>query len=59
MWMWMWTGHFLLTELLLEKMIETTAQTGIEGRIVNVSSVVHSWVKREAFSFNQMINPKK
>lgn len=47
-----------MTEILLEKMIKTAAETGIRGRIVNVSSVVHSWVKREAFRYNQMINPK-
>ncbi|KAG5602418.1 hypothetical protein H5410_033788 [Solanum commersonii] len=53
-----WTGHFLLTEMLLEKMVETAEQTGIEGRIVNVSSVVHNWVKRDKFCFSQMLNPK-
>eukprot|EP00261_Vitis_vinifera_P040656 XP_019081899.1 PREDICTED: short-chain dehydrogenase TIC 32, chloroplastic isoform X1 [Vitis vinifera] len=52
-------GHFLLTELLIEKMVETAAQTGIQGRIINVSSVIHSWVKRDGFRFNQMLNPKK
>ncbi|CBI14982.3 hypothetical protein AAG906_000630 [Vitis piasezkii] len=51
-------GHFLLTELLIEKMVETAAQTGIQGRIINVSSVIHSWVKRDGFRFNQMLNPK-
>ncbi|KAL6973184.1 NADP-retinol dehydrogenase [Sarracenia purpurea var. burkii] len=51
-------GPFLLTELLLEKMVETAAQTGIEGRIINVSSVIHSWVKRETFCFRQILNPK-
>ncbi|CAI9112616.1 OLC1v1013085C1 [Oldenlandia corymbosa var. corymbosa] len=50
-------GHFLLTEMLLEKMVETAAETGIEGRIVNVSSVIHHWVKRNHFSFSQMLNP--
>ncbi|KAL6007095.1 hypothetical protein ACLOJK_032591 [Asimina triloba] len=38
-------------------MIETAAETGIEGRIINVSSVIHTWVKREAFHFNDMLNP--
>lgn len=52
-------GHFLLTELLIEKMVETAAQTGIEGRIINVSSVIHNWVKRDSFRFTQMLNPKK
>ncbi|KAL3512784.1 hypothetical protein ACH5RR_025501 [Cinchona calisaya] len=50
-------GHFLLTEMLLEKMVETAAETGIEGRIVNVSSVIHNWVKRNNFSFYHMLNP--
>ncbi|KAL5212188.1 hypothetical protein ABZP36_023035 [Zizania latifolia] len=36
-------GHFLLTRLLMEKMAETARTTGVEGRIVNVSSTVHSW----------------
>ncbi|KAK3033486.1 hypothetical protein RJ639_032715 [Escallonia herrerae] len=49
--------HFLLTELLLEKMIETAAQTGTQGRVVNVSSVIHSWVERDNFYFNQMLQP--
>lgn len=36
-------GHFLLTKLLLKKMIETAKATGIQGRIVNVSSSIHGW----------------
>ncbi|CAK7322937.1 unnamed protein product [Dovyalis caffra] len=51
-------GHYLMTELLLEKMIETAEQTGIQGRIINLSSVIHSWVKRDAFCFKKMLNPK-
>ncbi|KAK4481018.1 hypothetical protein RD792_011886, partial [Penstemon davidsonii] len=34
-------GHFYLTNLLLDKMKETATSTGIEGRIVNLSSVAH------------------
>ncbi|CAA7398133.1 unnamed protein product [Spirodela intermedia] len=34
-------GHFLLTNLLLEKMKATAKETGIEGRIVNLSSIAH------------------
>jgi retinol dehydrogenase-12 len=52
-------GHFLLTEMLLEKMIETAAKTGIQGRIINITSVIHSWVKRDSFCFNQILHPKK
>ncbi|PQP99540.1 short-chain dehydrogenase TIC 32 chloroplastic [Prunus yedoensis var. nudiflora] len=51
-------GHHFLTEKLLDKMVETAAQTGIRGRIINVSSVIHSWVKRDGFCFNQLLNPK-
>ncbi|XP_037427525.1 short-chain dehydrogenase TIC 32 B, chloroplastic-like [Triticum dicoccoides] len=36
-------GHFLLTKLLLGRMVETAAATGVQGRIVNVSSSVHGW----------------
>ncbi|XP_058203655.1 short-chain dehydrogenase TIC 32 A, chloroplastic-like [Rhododendron vialii] len=36
-------GHFLLTKLLLKKMIETANASGIQGRIVNVSSSIHGW----------------
>ncbi|CAL5444556.1 unnamed protein product [Camellia sinensis] len=50
-------GHFLLTELLLEKMIETAANSGIEGRIINVSSLIHNWVKSDSFCFSKMLNP--
>ncbi|KAJ7945835.1 Short-chain dehydrogenase TIC 32, chloroplastic [Quillaja saponaria] len=49
-------GHYLLTEMLLEKMVETAENTGIQGRIINVSSVIHSWVKRDGFCFNNMFN---
>uniref|UniRef100_A0A1D1XR86 Short-chain dehydrogenase TIC 32, chloroplastic n=1 Tax=Anthurium amnicola TaxID=1678845 RepID=A0A1D1XR86_9ARAE len=34
-------GHFLLTNLLLDKMKATAKETGIQGRIVNVSSSDH------------------
>ncbi|CAL0320010.1 unnamed protein product [Lupinus luteus] len=48
-------GHFLLTEILLDTMIETAEKTGVEGRIINVSSVIHSWVKRDSFRFNHIL----
>lgn len=51
-------GHFLLTELLLEKMIDTARETSVQGRIVNVSSVIHGWVKKDHFEFNRMLQPK-
>ncbi|KAK2442912.1 NADP-retinol dehydrogenase [Trifolium repens] len=51
-------GHFLLTEILLDKMIETAEKTSIQGRIINVSSVIHSWVKRHGFCFKDILNGK-
>ncbi|XP_057442916.1 short-chain dehydrogenase TIC 32 B, chloroplastic-like isoform X2 [Lotus japonicus] len=45
-------------ETLLDKMIETAEKTGVEGRIINVSSVIHSWVKRDGFHFNDILNGK-
>lgn len=52
-------GHYLLTELLLDKLIETSKRTGIQGRIINVSSVLHWWVKKDDFCFSQLLNPNK
>lgn len=51
-------GHFLLTRLLLNKMIETANETGIQGRIVNVSSGIHSWVGKERIQLDQLNDPK-
>ncbi|KAG6521039.1 short-chain dehydrogenase TIC 32 B, chloroplastic-like [Zingiber officinale] len=51
-------GHFLLTNLLLEKMKTTAARTGIEGRIVNLSSVAHIGPYREGIKFDKL-NDKK
>ncbi|XP_010930755.1 short-chain dehydrogenase TIC 32 A, chloroplastic-like isoform X2 [Elaeis guineensis] len=34
-------GHFLLTNLLLKKMKATAKETGIQGKIINVSSLAH------------------
>ncbi|XP_073146591.1 short-chain dehydrogenase TIC 32 B, chloroplastic [Henckelia pumila] len=51
-------GHFALTEMLLGKMVETASESGIQGRIVNVTSVIHSWVKTSHdFCFTQLLNP--
>jgi len=40
-------------------MIETAEKTGIQGRIINVSSVIHSWVKKDGFRFNDILSGKK
>ncbi|CAL1399134.1 unnamed protein product [Linum trigynum] len=51
-------GHFLLTNLLLDKMKETARATGVEGRIVNLSSIAHIHTYRHAILFDD-INDKK
>uniref|UniRef100_A0A5B7A191 Short-chain dehydrogenase TIC 32 n=1 Tax=Davidia involucrata TaxID=16924 RepID=A0A5B7A191_DAVIN len=50
-------GHFLLTNLLLERMKETAKATGIEGRIVNLSSVAHRYTYREGIQFDKINDP--
>ncbi|KAG0460841.1 hypothetical protein HPP92_020778 [Vanilla planifolia] len=45
-------GHFYLTNLLLEKMKNTANETGIEGRIVNLSSIAHLHTYGEGILFD-------
>ncbi|KAG1360691.1 short-chain dehydrogenase TIC 32, chloroplastic [Cocos nucifera] len=53
-------GHYLLTKLLMEKMVETARVMGIEGRIVNVSSTIHSWVSSgDCLSYLDLVTRKK
>ncbi|XP_020102334.1 short-chain dehydrogenase TIC 32, chloroplastic isoform X1 [Ananas comosus] len=47
-------GHFSLTNLLLEKMKETSRSTGIEGRIVNLSSIAHLHTYEEGILFDKL-----
>lgn len=47
-------GHFYLTNLLLDKMKETAAATGIEGRIVNLSSVAHVYTYEKGIRFDKI-----
>lgn len=49
-------GHFLLTKLLLNKMIETAKSTRIQGRIVNVTSNIHSWFSGDLFEYLSQIS---
>ncbi|XP_077248715.1 short-chain dehydrogenase TIC 32, chloroplastic-like [Tasmannia lanceolata] len=50
-------GHFLLTNLLLDKLKATAKETGIEGRIVNVSSMAHRYSSNSAIQFeSQKLN---
>lgn len=55
-------GHFLLTNLLLEKMKATAKETGIQGRIVNVSSTAHrrsdgSWFELDKINDKSRYKP--
>ncbi|KAK2991321.1 hypothetical protein RJ640_014465 [Escallonia rubra] len=47
-------GHFLLTNLLLEKMKDTARVAGIEGRIVNLSSIAHMHTYGEGIRFEKI-----
>ncbi|KAL0375192.1 UNVERIFIED_CONTAM: Short-chain dehydrogenase B, chloroplastic [Sesamum radiatum] len=51
-------GHFYLTNLLLDKMKETAKTTGIEGRIVNLSSIAHIHTYKGGIRFAK-INDKR
>lgn len=50
-------GHFLLTNLLLDTMKRTAKETGIEGRIVNLSSIAHQYTYKGGIRF-QKINDR-
>jgi NAD(P)-dependent dehydrogenase (short-subunit alcohol dehydrogenase family) len=47
-------GHFLLTKLLLDDMKRTAKETGIEGRIVNVSSIGHKFTYSGGIRFDKL-----
>ncbi|KAF3319777.1 short-chain dehydrogenase TIC 32 [Carex littledalei] len=47
-------GHFLLTNLLLEKMKSTSRKSGIEGRIIIVSSEGHRLTYWDGIRFNKI-----
>ncbi|GJN28670.1 hypothetical protein PR202_gb16825 [Eleusine coracana subsp. coracana] len=47
-------GHFLLTNLLLDKMKETARETGVQGRIINVSSVAHKRSDGSGFDLKKL-----
>ncbi|KAM3340931.1 hypothetical protein P3S68_028566 [Capsicum galapagoense] len=50
-------GHFYLTNLLLDKMKETAKSTGIQGRIMNVSSLFYQVTYKGGIRFDK-INDK-
>jgi len=52
------SGHFLLTNLLLDTMKATAKSTGIEGRIVNLSSVAHHHTYPKGIDFDKLNDEK-
>ncbi|XP_057438440.1 short-chain dehydrogenase TIC 32 A, chloroplastic-like [Lotus japonicus] len=47
-------GHFLLTNLLLDKMKQTAKTTGKEGRFLNLSSIAHNYTYRKGIRFHKI-----
>lgn len=52
-------GHFLLTKLLTGKMVDVARETGVEGRIVIVTSNIHTWFSGDGFEYLRQIADKK
>ncbi|KAK7845527.1 short-chain dehydrogenase TIC 32 A, chloroplastic-like [Quercus suber] len=52
-------GHFLLTKLLLNRLMETAKKTGVQGRIVNVSSSIHGWFSGDLIRYLGLITRDK
>ncbi|KAL5174409.1 Short-chain dehydrogenase TIC 32, chloroplastic [Glycine soja] len=52
-------GHFVMTNLLVKKMVETAKETGVQGRIVNVSSSIHGWFSGDAISYLALMSRNK
>ncbi|RID78600.1 hypothetical protein BRARA_A01410 [Brassica rapa] len=52
-------GHFLLTNLLLKKMVQTAEETGVQGRIVNVTSGIHGWFTGDLIEYLRLISQPK
>ncbi|XP_074315973.1 short-chain dehydrogenase TIC 32 A, chloroplastic-like [Silene latifolia] len=52
-------GHFMLTKLLINKMAETAEMTGVQGRIVNVSSSIHTWFTGDMMDYLDLITKSK
>lgn len=54
------SGQFLLTNLLLETMKKTAGKSLTEGRIINVSSFMHIYgVHKEGIRFEEINNEKR
>jgi NAD(P)-dependent dehydrogenase (short-subunit alcohol dehydrogenase family) len=52
-------GHFLLTKMLVGRMAETAAESGVQGRIVNVSSRMHGWFAGDWAEYLHLVTTRK
>ncbi|CAN8230784.1 unnamed protein product [Cochlearia groenlandica] len=52
-------GHYLLTNLLIKKMIKTAEKKGVQGRIVNVTSAIHGWFNGDLIQYLRLISQPK
>lgn len=50
-------GHYALTMLLMDKMKETAAQSGIEGRIMFTGSEAHRVCYNGGINFDALVDP--
>ncbi|XP_020217066.1 short-chain dehydrogenase TIC 32, chloroplastic [Cajanus cajan] len=50
-------GHFLLTNLLLDTMKKTTHESKKQGRIINISSMLHQWTYGGGILFDKINDP--
>ncbi len=51
-------GHFLLTQLLLNTLLETATREGVEGRIVIVAAASHQEPYQEGIRFDNLDRPE-
>ena len=51
------SGHYALTMLLLNKMKETAAKSGIEGRIMFTASEAHRVTYKGGINFDAITDP--
>uniref|UniRef100_A0A7N1A023 Short-chain dehydrogenase TIC 32, chloroplastic-like n=1 Tax=Kalanchoe fedtschenkoi TaxID=63787 RepID=A0A7N1A023_KALFE len=49
-----YVGHFLLTNLLLDTMKETSRRSNVEGRILNITSTAHFTFHKEGICFEKL-----
>lgn len=51
-------GHALLTKLLMPTLLQTAEETGKKSRVVNLSSVAHSWTVKGGIALSTLKSPQ-